>query len=248
MSADITSNRELWWKFDDGTGTSALDSSGNGRTGTLIATPLWVPGRVTSGLQFTGANYVDSSYATNLSAFSVSAWFKTSAAAQSGFGGIIVGKLASNGMQSGQGWFLKMGGPSNNPDQLEATIQEAGGTAFAQNTVSGLVDGKWHHAVMTVNLATGTCQLYVDFDPALYRIASDAAVNDISGAENVRVGNDVNSEFFIGSVDEVLIYSRILAEEDIYALYQYGLYSGKPHNNIRNITVGNGMSRNDQLS
>jgi hypothetical protein len=30
-----------WWKFDDGSGTSAVDSSGNGNTGTLVNSPAW---------------------------------------------------------------------------------------------------------------------------------------------------------------------------------------------------------------
>jgi large repetitive protein len=38
--ADITSNLTLWYRFDDGSGTSPVDSSGNGRTGTMVGTPL----------------------------------------------------------------------------------------------------------------------------------------------------------------------------------------------------------------
>lgn len=30
-----------WWKFDDGTGTTAIDSSGNGNSGTLKNGPTW---------------------------------------------------------------------------------------------------------------------------------------------------------------------------------------------------------------
>ena len=30
------------WHFDEGSGTTAIDSSGNGNTGTLINNPTWV--------------------------------------------------------------------------------------------------------------------------------------------------------------------------------------------------------------
>ncbi len=30
-----------WWKLDDGSGTTAIDSSGNGNHGTLINSPEW---------------------------------------------------------------------------------------------------------------------------------------------------------------------------------------------------------------
>jgi len=34
------------WKFDEGSGTTAADSSGNGNTGTLLNSPTWTTGRV----------------------------------------------------------------------------------------------------------------------------------------------------------------------------------------------------------
>src|SRR4030095_370808 len=42
------------WKFDEGTGTTTSDSSGNGNTGTLVNGPLWTAGRVGNGLYFDG--------------------------------------------------------------------------------------------------------------------------------------------------------------------------------------------------
>ncbi|HUU16613.1 MAG TPA: hypothetical protein VMW72_05645, partial [Sedimentisphaerales bacterium] len=35
-----------YWKFDDGSGTTALDSSGNGNDGVFVGDPKWVPGRL----------------------------------------------------------------------------------------------------------------------------------------------------------------------------------------------------------
>lgn len=37
-------NLAAWWRFNEGTGTSAADSSGNGNTATLTNGPTWVPG------------------------------------------------------------------------------------------------------------------------------------------------------------------------------------------------------------
>jgi len=42
------------WKLDDGTGTSAVDSSGNGNTGTLTNGPTWTAGNTGGALSFTG--------------------------------------------------------------------------------------------------------------------------------------------------------------------------------------------------
>ena len=43
---DVTAGLQLWWKFDEGTGTTAADSSGNGFTGTLEDGVGWVTGKV----------------------------------------------------------------------------------------------------------------------------------------------------------------------------------------------------------
>jgi hypothetical protein len=48
------------WKFDEGTGTTAFDSSGNGNDGTLINGPIWTTGVIGQALEFDGTDdYVD---------------------------------------------------------------------------------------------------------------------------------------------------------------------------------------------
>jgi hypothetical protein len=45
-----------YWNFDEGSGTVAGDSSGNGNTGTLINGPQWVDGVVGNALEFDGVD------------------------------------------------------------------------------------------------------------------------------------------------------------------------------------------------
>src|SRR5690349_16688012 len=47
-----------YWKLDDGTGTVAADSSGQGNNGTLVNGPTWTAGKVGGALQFDGVNDV----------------------------------------------------------------------------------------------------------------------------------------------------------------------------------------------
>lgn len=54
------SNLVGYWKFDEGSGNSASDSSGNGNTGTLVNAPQWVSGISGSALSFDGvASFVN---------------------------------------------------------------------------------------------------------------------------------------------------------------------------------------------
>ena len=60
-----------WWKFDESTGTTAYDSSGNGNNGTLKGNPVWRPtGGVSGGaIELSGkGDYVEIS---NESAFDI---------------------------------------------------------------------------------------------------------------------------------------------------------------------------------
>ena len=48
-----------YWNFDEGSGTVALDSSGNGLDGTLNGDPQWVLGQVGGALEFDGDDSVE---------------------------------------------------------------------------------------------------------------------------------------------------------------------------------------------
>jgi hypothetical protein len=81
-SASFTSNLVAYWKFDEGAGTAAADSSGNNNNGTLTNGPLWTQGRIGSALYFDGADdtvIVPDSNSLDLSnAFTLSAWVNPS--------------------------------------------------------------------------------------------------------------------------------------------------------------------------
>ena len=45
-----------WWNFDDGSGSTAADSSGLGNNGSLVNGPQWITGRNGGGLRFDGSS------------------------------------------------------------------------------------------------------------------------------------------------------------------------------------------------
>jgi hypothetical protein len=47
------------WTFDEGSGTTAFDSSGNGNDGIFNCDPQWVPGKLGGALEFNGDDYLD---------------------------------------------------------------------------------------------------------------------------------------------------------------------------------------------
>jgi hypothetical protein len=58
--AEINDGLIGWWMFDEGTGTTVADSSGNGHDGFFAeGTPEWVPGVYGKALKFDGVNEVE---------------------------------------------------------------------------------------------------------------------------------------------------------------------------------------------
>ena len=67
-----------WWRFDEGSGTVAADSSGNNHAGVVSGSAVWTTGKVNSALDFNGG-YVDLGSDASLNAppsFTIAAWVK----------------------------------------------------------------------------------------------------------------------------------------------------------------------------
>ena len=45
-----------WWEFEEGGGSTAGDSSGNGNDGTLVNGPVWTSGIIGGALEFDGTD------------------------------------------------------------------------------------------------------------------------------------------------------------------------------------------------
>ena len=56
-----------YWTFDDGSGTTAADSSGNGYTATLVNGPTWITGKIGGAISANGVNQYVNIPAINLS-------------------------------------------------------------------------------------------------------------------------------------------------------------------------------------
>ncbi|MEN6335873.1 MAG: LamG-like jellyroll fold domain-containing protein [Phycisphaerales bacterium] len=79
-----------WWKLDEGIGTTAIDSSGNGNHGTIVGNPAWVDGLYGSALEFSTGKYVNCGVAAASSIkgdFTLASWVKLNP----GNAGIYVG-------------------------------------------------------------------------------------------------------------------------------------------------------------
>jgi YD repeat-containing protein len=204
-----------WWKFDEGSGSTTADSSGNGNTGTLVSSPVWAAGIIGPGaLTFNGStNYVNAPNTAgsldNLqnTTMTVAAWIKASS---SGGGG--AGRIIENG-----GWFFAMAGASTAPS-VRFTIQDTGAYTTSSNSVAL---NTWVHVAATWDVrGTGSgIHIFVN------GVQADGTANAGTGTPGTDVGSasignraSDHARGFAGGIDDLRVYNRILSAAEIRAL------------------------------
>jgi hypothetical protein len=210
-AADITTGLVGWWKFDEGSGTQANDSSGNGNTGT-IAGATWTAGKLGQALSFDGVNdAVDlgDNYDFPGQSFSVCAWANPDAGSNTGY---IIGKYDGS-----QGLYLRV-----NPSDSTAWTVGVTTSSGIDGPGGSLVRGAWQLVCGVIN-PSGTSYLYKN-GVSIGSLLNIQATAD--SAVSMTIGNRWdNQRQFAGAIDDVRIYNRALTAEDVAALYAAGNWS-----------------------
>jgi hypothetical protein len=201
------------YSFNQGSGTTAADSSGNGLTGTLAGATWTTAGHHGDALSFNGTtSYVDLGNPTLLNSTGSMTWAAwVYATGNPPDDGQIISK--ANGSS---GWQLK-----TSPDTGSETfgVMVSGSTTSAQRyskTVRAL--NQWYHVAGVYNATTLTLDIYVNgvLDDGLLRgtILSSQAIPNL----NVNVGRRSGGFYFKGVIDDVRIYNRALSQTEIQTI------------------------------
>ncbi len=219
-----------YWKLDEGSGTSAGDSSTSGTTGTLTNGPTWATGRIGGAVTFDGTNdYIQTSVYTPYQfadqTFTVAGWFKTTSTIDPTY---IIAQGGCTG-----GWLVRMSGATGS---LTAALRGAGSCgsvpAIRTTASTGLNDGSWHHfaAVVTTSTTTAsanTMTLYIDGALNQGSLTQDATVYLPVNSWIVLASRDGGlDQPFQGSLDEMRVYNRGLSADEISQLYRLSTPTG----------------------
>ncbi len=207
-----------WWKFDEVSGKSAADSSGQGHhaalQGALSFESRSAPGRSGTAIKLDGNN--DCLQATGFKGVTgpgprtISAWIKTPASS---------GEIVSWGLdEHGQMWTL-------GHIRGRIGVTPKGGYLYMKAATH---DDAWHHVAVVVQAASPP---NLHDHVKLFKDGELAEIDDIglldlwpieTGAkQDVRIGWR-----FKGLLDDLRIYDRALAEDEIKALFK--LQSDRP--------------------
>ena len=209
--ADPDPSLEGWWPFDG----DAVDVSGNGRHGTLVGTPGFVPGVFGEALEMDGDDYVTvDGYKGILGTnpFSITAWVRTT----------------NTAIEQIVHW-----GAHVNEQRVEFrintnTLRISHGAGNVQGNTD-LIDGEWHHVAATVienaSASSGDVTFYVDgeddtmvsSDPERWNIVANPTLDVTIGYRPTQQDRP-----FIGNIDDVRIYSKVLTQEEVQQIMLSG--------------------------
>jgi len=203
-----TSKLMAYWNFDEGSGTTAHDTSGNGYDGTIHGAS-WVSGKSGHALSFDGANdYVQTPFKPVFQqgdSFTIELWMKTTDL-PSGLSTYLLGFQVANRQHI---MINLSGGNSLHTCTLGLRDDNHVGLSLISSTVAN--DGSWHKITIIRDATLKKVYLYVDNN--LEDEKDDNTTTTINGSNTqwVAIGalnvNGSMNYYFKGAIDEVKFYN-----------------------------------------
>ncbi|MEM4326525.1 MAG: LamG domain-containing protein, partial [Candidatus Pacearchaeota archaeon] len=215
-----------YWSFDEGSGTTAKDLSGNNNNGTLINGPQWVDGKVGKALSFDGVDdYVRVNNSPGSPLFSLATaltyevWIKPSSDQPYSFRPLIERQQCNNAWPS-----KELGLSGTAPFNVRFLLNYQDSNTFTTFIASSAIqaDG-WSHIGVTYDKSTSFVKIYVDsnnvlssnYSQTLWEPSTPLWIGGIPYPVSVCWQNYTKS-----IIDEVRIYNRALSADEIKALYE----------------------------
>lgn len=217
IRAELQAELLASYSFEENTGTTTADGSGNGNTGTLLNGAAWTTDGFTgNAIDFDGVDDAVNlgSDPSLLSAhwITVSAWVKPDTLANAG-----TGDGSRTIAERGDGVFLRI-----KDGQYQFGRGTSNATRAEHNIPSGDLD-EWVHLTGTYDGQTWSLYrngIVVDQD--------GSAVGSTAADEDWVIGNSIaGDEPFDGTIDEVRIYNYPLWEDDIVQLAELPIKGGR---------------------
>jgi len=206
LTAVVKADLIGWWVFDEGTGTTVADVSGAGHDGVFAeGTPQWVEGMFGMALSFDGSNKVEIPDHPDFhlqDAVSMALWMRPEAGQPS---------YAKPFIKQKSGEYPYAIQYDSGGENIRATVNAS--ARFDTSSTPNFA-GQWAHMCMTYD---GSAVILYKDGEEVGRIDATGALqqNDLSLSIGGRLGSGQN---FIGTIDDVRLYSHALTVEEIQAV------------------------------
>jgi hypothetical protein len=216
------------WKFDEGSSTTAYDSSGYNNDGILTNGPAWVNGKYGKALSFDGADdYVQVPHSSTLNSpnFTIEAWIYLNADI-----GNTQKRIVSKQETFSRSYSFDLFGNGYSGSTGNQLVLSIGNGAEWVNFMSDtkLSIKTWYHVVGTHEGTTSKIYINGQLDKSgttTTQTTDNPAVLTIGCTKQT---GDAPTFFFNGIIDEVRIYNRTLSQQEIVAdMMHYGIIGTK---------------------
>jgi uncharacterized protein len=205
-----TTNPVVHYKFDETSGTTAADSSGNGKTATLTAA-TWAAGKINNAVSMSGSTqYVSmpTGIVSTLNDFSIATWVKLNAVT-------TWTRIFDIGTGTTVNMFLT---PTSGTAIRFAITTGGSGSEQRINGTAALPSGTWKHVAVTLSGSTGV--LYVDGVQVGTNTAMTLKPSSLGNTNLNYIGKSQYGDPYLnGLVDDFRIYDRALSAAEVQALF-----------------------------
>ena len=191
------------WPLDEGSGTIAVDMSGNGHNGTIGGTANWVAGQIGLALDFDGSStYIDVNGRLVDTTYTLALWLKprdipytTDYYAVMHTDDWVTGSVHAHLRNTTSLFNIDINGE---PDVTSTTVLQA---------------GEWYHFAVTVDTsADRVANLYVN--GVLENTGTGGSGTPYLGPLNFGAWTN-NQRFYHGLMDDIRIYDHVLSEAEV---------------------------------
>jgi hypothetical protein len=208
----ISAGLVAFYPFDETSGTSAADVSGNGHTATVVGGATFASGLQKNAVTLSGSSqYVTlpSGIVNGLTSFSICTWVKLSAAPQ-------WARIFDFGTGMTTYMFLT---PNSNAGTLRFGITIGGNGQEQQLNAPALATGSWQHVALTRTANTGT--LYVNGAEVAQSTTMTLSPMSLGTTTQNWLGRSqfAVDPYLSGQLDNFRIYDRALSAAEVQVLY-----------------------------
>lgn len=199
-----------YWKFDERSGTSYADTSGNSYSGSIQnGSPSWTTGKYGGGIYLDGTDNIsggDVNHLDGTSQFTLSFWSKKASSADQ--------------------ILLQKGPDANNSLSFERYsdgviyLYVSDGSSQESHLNDSWSDNAWHHFSMvydgTQSTAADRVSLYVDGVKKTFTATGSFPTLTDTNTSNFNIGyNNSGTDYSTGSIDDIRIYQYARSQKQI---------------------------------
>ena len=202
------------WRFDEGSGTIASDTSGNGNDGVLEGDAKWVAGQLGGAIEFNGSNarVVAPYIPLDSRSHTITMWVNPVLYTGEQ---VVISQVENN--STNLSLHYRLGGPGSG--NVPPGGVRMGFYSNDLDTPGDLIqDNEWYHLTFWYDFENQNRRIYIDG-----ALEAEAAAGPFLGTTgDTIIGSWGTGQWFQGIIDDVQIYNHALSEGEILGAMEGG--------------------------